>query len=820
MANWSTLKAAIASVIKTNGNQEITGATLQSTLNSIVNAVGENATFAGIATPATNPGAPDGPVFYFASAAGTYSNFGGVVLNNQGLVVLYNLTGTWNSLKVYECLQELGSSTNSPMSQKATTAAIQAETERAMAAEQAITDEFNKTAIYNIDTQVPLTTGFYTVATARAAVPSSVRKKGLIITYMIDSSTSITEQFVYDNIAYWLYDDKWRSIGSSGGNMILQWDTDVSTTRKQVLQKERKVGMIISYNNPDYGWINEQYIGTTVLDNDWINPKNWNEIADANTIYNNEYTPQTPLRRYTKGFIDYKDGSISPSKSYYLSELIPVKPGNLVWVDYTVPYPYRGYTVFDSDKNQIQNEDGTYYFTYNIGCSHTQIPSSINGKVPAFIQINLLNRASVFAAVIDYSDSNNFTPFIGVTRIRHTSLAIGTDKRTDNLFDKNNVIKGQYVNMNGTLTATSNDGNITSNYIPVTPGHTYRICGLSDNLCYCIIYNKDLANKLYAISKGAAGTLIKCGANDMGLICSVKMRGNGPGDFSKVMIVDVTDDPTTIPMYKPFYENDGLINESKAIELIQAYSSGNYWANKNIIVCGTSISDYTAAGGKSWVDYFAAVTKANVGNYAMSGSKVGYDSGRGFSATIEEKTSAGLLSSTVKSYEESVINNANSDLFLFEYGYNDFSNLGTDEDLVAPISKDNRNTFVGGMNYVLNELYKLNPFARVVIIAFWNPFSAQGNVVKEVQKKLCGRWNIPLIDFSAELGITEDIIGSTFEFDGVKYNFGKDINRIQLMTYRGTNSEGIAQYDGVHPYLPNAKELIGRIIAQKLNTIY
>lgn len=48
MANWTTLKAAIANVIKTNGNQEITGAVLQSILNSIVNAIGENATYAAL----------------------------------------------------------------------------------------------------------------------------------------------------------------------------------------------------------------------------------------------------------------------------------------------------------------------------------------------------------------------------------------------------------------------------------------------------------------------------------------------------------------------------------------------------------------------------------------------------------------------------------------------------------------------------------------------------------------------------------------------------------------------------------------------------
>lgn len=94
MANWSTLKAAIASVIKNNGNQEITGQVLQNVLNNIVNSVGENATFANIATPSTNPGTPDGPVFYLATQSGTYSNFGGAIVENEAAILLYN-GSTW-----------------------------------------------------------------------------------------------------------------------------------------------------------------------------------------------------------------------------------------------------------------------------------------------------------------------------------------------------------------------------------------------------------------------------------------------------------------------------------------------------------------------------------------------------------------------------------------------------------------------------------------------------------------------------------------------------------------------------------------------------
>ena len=98
MANWSDLKAAVAKIIKTNGNQEITGAVLQNALNNIISNVGENASFAGVATPSTNPGAPDGNVFYIASESGTYSNFGGIVNNGECLILKKN-EDSWVSIE-------------------------------------------------------------------------------------------------------------------------------------------------------------------------------------------------------------------------------------------------------------------------------------------------------------------------------------------------------------------------------------------------------------------------------------------------------------------------------------------------------------------------------------------------------------------------------------------------------------------------------------------------------------------------------------------------------------------------------------------------
>lgn len=113
MANWDILKSAIANAIKTNGNQEITGQLLQNVLNNIVSSVGENATFAGIATPTTNPGNPDGPVFYLAVQSGQYANFGSINLYRSGLTALYNQGDIWRSASVWSSVDYMTSELNS-----------------------------------------------------------------------------------------------------------------------------------------------------------------------------------------------------------------------------------------------------------------------------------------------------------------------------------------------------------------------------------------------------------------------------------------------------------------------------------------------------------------------------------------------------------------------------------------------------------------------------------------------------------------------------------------------------------------------------------
>lgn len=80
MSNYTNLKNAIQSVIKANGNNEITGPILQAELLSMITTLGAGYQYIGVAQPSTNPGTPDARVMYLAYLPGTYVNFGGLTV--------------------------------------------------------------------------------------------------------------------------------------------------------------------------------------------------------------------------------------------------------------------------------------------------------------------------------------------------------------------------------------------------------------------------------------------------------------------------------------------------------------------------------------------------------------------------------------------------------------------------------------------------------------------------------------------------------------------------------------------------------------------
>ena len=268
MSKWSTLKAAIANVIKTNGTQAITGSVLQNVLNNMVSSLGENYQFVGIATTLTNPGTPDGNVFYLAGE-GIYTNFSSLVIDTGQLgILIWN--GSWS-------------------------------------------------------------------------------KRTL-------------------------------EIGAGGGNMILEWNTDVATTRKQVLSKYRKSLLQISYKSADGDAINEQYIGTSTTDTEWSKDSNWERIPNQeqltelsnNLLYLENANNLNPNFiddwGWQKGNRDYATGEFKEGP-YYVSDIIDVEGEKFEFstnekADFVCCYSVNGGTSFRNLgwANNLQIQGFTHIF--------------------------------------------------------------------------------------------------------------------------------------------------------------------------------------------------------------------------------------------------------------------------------------------------------------------------------------------------------------------------------------------------------------------------------------------------------------------------
>lgn len=125
---YENLKSAIKQAIKQNGNQEITGNLLQSTLLNIVNTIGAEYKFLGFANSSTvPPTSEEGRLLYFTTGHGdSYVNFptsasGTYITLEYGIYALTREANSkyWRSDVVVPIAQELGTALDKIMSQKA-----------------------------------------------------------------------------------------------------------------------------------------------------------------------------------------------------------------------------------------------------------------------------------------------------------------------------------------------------------------------------------------------------------------------------------------------------------------------------------------------------------------------------------------------------------------------------------------------------------------------------------------------------------------------------------------------------------------------------
>lgn len=109
---YDQIKESIKAVIKENGNYEITGNVLQAVLLSMVDTLGPEYQFLGIATKSTVPVVVEGNSFYITTEVGTYTNFknsGNTAITVNRLGILTSTNGTaWNFTPIFIGLSKGG----------------------------------------------------------------------------------------------------------------------------------------------------------------------------------------------------------------------------------------------------------------------------------------------------------------------------------------------------------------------------------------------------------------------------------------------------------------------------------------------------------------------------------------------------------------------------------------------------------------------------------------------------------------------------------------------------------------------------------------
>lgn len=102
---YDQIKESIKAVIKENGNYEITGNVLHTVLLSMVDTLGPEYQFLGIATKSTVPVVVEGNSFYITTEVGTYTNFknsGNTTITVNQLGILTSTNGTaWNFTPIF-----------------------------------------------------------------------------------------------------------------------------------------------------------------------------------------------------------------------------------------------------------------------------------------------------------------------------------------------------------------------------------------------------------------------------------------------------------------------------------------------------------------------------------------------------------------------------------------------------------------------------------------------------------------------------------------------------------------------------------------------
>lgn len=320
-------------------------------------------------------------------------------------------------------------------------------------------------------------TNKYDLATAIAQVPTQYRVAGIKVSFVNENGD--TES--------WEYDGKGWSIGNLAevgakkikeldNYQLVQWNTDNSTTRNQVVNKKRKQGFLLRYLSPD-GWVNEFYTGTKIDNVNWGNDNNWKQYVTQKQITN--LTPSLALSKDRFRFGDYVtvnnaalyNSSINAASGYTLliCEVKPLARSYRVVLEEGVSLKCITQLSQVPESYNYGTNLSEFITSYSLDPKSSEFVKDTDAIAIAITVMNKVPTSATYFEPVPYSEGNDKKIAEIESKVSEIEQSVEDNKESiDNI---NTVVNGKTLTANNYNLKTDN-AFINGNFIRAIEGYT------------------------------------------------------------------------------------------------------------------------------------------------------------------------------------------------------------------------------------------------------------------------------------------------------------------------------------------------------------
>lgn len=740
---WMTLKQAISNEIKNNGNQYITGQVLQEVLLKIITIVGENATFAGVAEPDTLPPTTTGPIFYIATTPGTYPNFHDEKL--QALTLEENRLGLLRTVEPGVWVMEpLDIATASYVEELAGAVTTIKERQNLLADYNVVNGKIAKVTKGNLIDFNDITPDAY-VDSNTGELKDTGNSSASGYTYIKGASRIVISKLaynVYERGAFYDADKNFISgitvndLRTPNGNsifhnVIVEVPKNAAYVRIGMTKSavENQTAYIVNYNNVDieveYPWLKTKGDGSETGDSDKIkNLISWKPFTgiEHTGLY---LAPGSNVASQYKG-IQYDKSSdtyefdIRPFRGKTLLINATGLPNNSFGPEFLI-YEEKELGRYNPIMRTFSGFDIKDYSFEVLDTYSKLVIESSTGEIEIFCGDYLLKPTNR-----SVRDRIGAMESFGTLPTGRTVEVVEGNMLKDTSWEDNMLLVGQ----RGYTLSDQKGVFKVSDYISVEYNKHLLISKLHYFGCSFYDRNKNFISGVNGFANAdsketenqySSNQIIDVPENANYI--RVNMLAKDVDNGTAYLVGDVTRIPSGAASY------DSRENSNIKVTFPWLIAPNNQWAGKKIVWLGGSVP-YGKGSEVSYPDLIAKRLQCEVVNTAMPDQAlhIGEDGrpiGEGASClSIAEYKALGIDDPGYRSYENCLLHQ-NADLYVFDCEYGNFhSDLNDFEafDFTTWKYRGNdavslhRKSYLGALIYMLTQLFKENPKARIVFV--------------------------------------------------------------------------------------------------------